>query len=279
VLEQAALATPAESETWDDAGVHDGYWLQMETLARRVGELHRAFALEVADPAFAPEATTAADITAWNRQIGEVAARARDSFKPAIRSAVVPETLRPAGERLLDNWHTIEQRSAIPAAALANTVKTRIHGDLHLGQTVVAGLDFYILDFEGEPLHSIERRRAKCSPLRDVAGMIRSFDYAAHASLSRRSQTWPGGGTAAGRTAIARWRTQTTERFIAAYRSAVAGCASVPQNLSDFSAAVDAFILEKALYELWYEVANRPDWLGIPLAGIERLLGSEIAPS
>jgi maltose alpha-D-glucosyltransferase/alpha-amylase len=280
VLDQAALAKLTEGETWDDSGVHDGYWLQMETLARRIGDLHRAFAQDVADPAFAPEATTAADIAAWNRQVGELARKAQEILARATRAHDTPEEVRMVGQRLLDAWDVVERRGAIPEAALAGTVKTRIHGDLHLGQTVVAGVDFYILDFEGEPLHPLERRRAKYSPLRDVAGMIRSFDYAAHTAWNRRTSQPRGGSSVMPEgSVVARWRMQTTERFIAAYRSAVAGCPSVPQNLADFSAAVDAFVLEKALYELCYEAANRPDWLGIPLAGVERLLRREIAPS
>ncbi|SUS04413.1 Maltokinase (fragment) [uncultured Defluviicoccus sp.] len=167
----------------------------------------------------------------------------------------------------------IERLGAVPADALAGTVKTRIHGDLHLGQVVVAGTDFYVLDFEGEPLHGLERRRAKSSPLRDVAGMVRSFDYAGNtAANKRKSPAASGEGAALERATIARWRTTTTTRFLAAYRAAVEGCLSVPQDDAAFAAAVDAFVLEKALYEVCYEAANRPDWLGIPLAGIARLL-------
>jgi maltose alpha-D-glucosyltransferase/alpha-amylase len=274
-LNERGLMLPSEEQVFEDSAVHEGYWMQAEMLARRIGDLHRAFAMDVADRAFAPEAATAADLAAWSAQIAELAARARDILGRAVVSDSLNEMSRDAGERLLSAWPAIESMCALPAAALAGTVKTRIHGDLHLGQVVVAGADFHLLDFEGEPLHALERRRAKHSPLRDVAGMIRSLDYAGNAILLKRgSLSQPGDAAAAEREAISVWRAETSERFLAAYREATDGCPSLPSVEADFRSALDAFVLEKALYEICYEAANRPDWLGIPLAGALRLLGS-----
>ena len=273
VLDEMDLMGLAEGETFDEAAHHEGYWLQMEALARCVGKLHCAFAGDLIDPAFAPEAITADDIAAWTGHITDLAAKARSALDRAIAAGNLSDEANTIGTRLLDNWAAIERQCVVPVTALAEVAKTRIHGDLHLGQVVVAAADFYILDFEGEPMHGLERRRAKASPLRDVAGMVRSFDYAGNATLNkRRSQAAAGDGAAAERAAIAKWRTTTTARFLAAYREAVAGCPSVPQDDDAFRAALDAFVLEKALYEICYEAANRPDWLAIPLAGVGRLL-------
>lgn len=273
-LNARGLMLPSDKQACADSAVHEGYWLQAEVLGRRIGDLHRAFAMDVADPAFAPDAITDADIEAWSGQIAELAARARESLGRAVVSARLSDAVRTAGDRLLANWGAIEVLATLPAPALAGTVKTRIHGDLHLGQVVVAGADFHILDFEGEPLHPLQRRRAKSSPLRDVAGMIRSFDYAGHAILQRRGTfSQASEAAAAEREAVNGWRSTTTARFLAAYREAVAGCRSLPPAEADLRSALNAFLLEKALYEICYEAANRPDWLGIPLQGVLRLLG------
>jgi maltose alpha-D-glucosyltransferase/alpha-amylase len=273
MLDEFDLWLSSEEETFDAAAIHMAYWLRAETLARRIGELHRALALDVTDPAFAPEAVSADDLAAWTGLLSELAAKARDSLGRAVASDRLSEEAMGLAKRLMNDWGTIEKMCVVPAAAHAGTLKTRIHGDLHLGQVVVTGADFYVLDFEGEPLHAIERRRAKYSPLRDVAGMIRSFDYAGNAVLQRRrpgAQT--GDGSAAYRAVIEDWRRETTERFLAAYRDSVAGCPAVPQQHQPFAAALHVYVLEKALYEVCYEAANRPDWLAIPLAGVGRLL-------
>ena len=144
----------------------------------------------------------------------------------------------------------------------------RIHGDLHLGQVLVAKDDFIIVDFEGEPGRSLQERRAKSSPLKDVAGMVRSFSYAAHAAALRRS---PGAATDDGLQALARWEREATHHFIDGYRKAAAGLASVPADDDSFRALADLFLVEKALYELRYEIANRPDWVEIPLRGLLEL--------
>jgi maltose alpha-D-glucosyltransferase/alpha-amylase len=140
---------------------------------------------------------------------------------------------------------------------------------------VVSGQDIFVLDFEGEPLRPLAARRAKLSPLRDVAGMVRSFDYAANAFLVRQDAVTSGrdGETDLGR-AVALWRVEATRRFLAGYRSAVADCPSLPGDPDAFSRLLDALVTEKALYEICYEAANRPDWLWIPLAGLDRLLAA-----
>ncbi|MCU0837774.1 MAG: alpha-amylase, partial [Rhodospirillales bacterium] len=217
------------------------------------------------------------DIRNWSCDNAALAAKTRTVLERVALSATLDEAAARLVERILDDWPGIEHRCEVPAEAFAGTVKTRIHGDLHLGQVVVAGTDFYILDFEGEPMYPLAQRRAKSTPLRDVAGIIRSFDYAGSTALVRRNGSPAAGEATAAYTAIAQWRAQTTTRFLASYREATAGCPSVPQSAAAFPAALQPFLLAKALYEVWYEAANRPGWLAIPLTGILRLLDSPFA--
>src|SRR5262249_7883933 len=158
---------------------------------------------------------------------------------------------------------------ALAPAELA-AVKTRHHGDFHLGQVLAVQNDFYIIDFEGEPGRPLAARRRKNSPLRDVAGMIRSFDYAASAAVRQIAATRP---TALPRITVLAdaWRQRAVDGFRAAYRKTMRGCPSYPANKLQAKALIDFFTLEKAVYEVGYELANRPDWLAIPLNGILRL--------
>ena len=145
--------------------------------------------------------------------------------------------------------------------------KIRVHGDYHLGQVLWSEGDFVIFDFEGEPLRSLEERRRKQLPLKDVAGMVRSFGYAAYAGLFAF--------TAARPTELERlekwarvWQLTTSSAFVRAYLETVAGAHFVPVKDTDRDALLQLFVLDKALYELNYELNNRPDWARIPLRGI-----------
>jgi len=136
----------------------------------------------------------------------------------------------------------------------------RHHGDFHLGQTLWADDDWVILDFEGEPARSLAERRRKRSPLRDVAGMLRSFAYAASAAELQHGVKAPPG-----------WEQRAREEFLAGYRETV-DPALLPPSESAMNRLLAVFELEKAVYELRYELDNRPQWVGIPVAGIVRLL-------
>jgi maltose alpha-D-glucosyltransferase/alpha-amylase len=153
----------------------------------------------------------------------------------------------------------------IPRVA-AGTPVTRIHGDFHLGQVLVATGDTYIIDFEGEPGRSLEERRAKASPLRDVAGLVRSLDYVA-ANLADRKNLRTG-PMSSDRThdLLERFRTDATAAFLKSYRTAATSVGGIWN-----SRLLDLLLLEKAAYEINYEAANRPQWLPIPLAGMARL--------
>ena len=155
--------------------------------------------------------------------------------------------------------------------------RSRIHGDYHLGQVLACDGDVMIIDFEGEPSRSLAERRAKSSPLRDVAGMLRSFHYAAWTALDRvRQQT--GAVPDASRARAEHWRRRVTTDFIAAYQEHVAGAASYPDDPTVAKALTDLFVIQKDIYEAGYELANRPDWVEIPLSGILDLLDEGDSP-
>jgi maltose alpha-D-glucosyltransferase / alpha-amylase len=139
---------------------------------------------------------------------------------------------------------------------------------------LVAQNDFYILDFEGEPARPLEERRAKTSPLKDVAGMLRSFDYAAWSAVLIQAEFDP--NSMAVVLALAeRWRQSTESAFLEAYRATIEGCISYPEDEGEARQLLELFLLEKALYEICYEAANRPGWLTIPIKGVAGLLATE----
>lgn len=212
-------------------------------LGRRVGELHRALGAATDDPAFRPADVTAADHAVWAAAIArevdltiDAAARAGHDLAPALFAA------RGA----------LRARALALADAAPGGKKTRIHGDLHLGQVLVRDGDFVILDFEGEPARSREERRGKYSPLRDVAGILRSFAYAEAVARRGGAAVAPGFGARA------------AAAFVDAYRRALAGTSLVPEPDDAFTTLLSALELEKALYEVRYELQGRPDWVAIP---------------
>ena len=145
-----------------------------------------------------------------------------------------------------------------------------MHGDFHLGQVLVSSGDAYIIDFEGEPVRPLEHRRAKSSPLRDVAGLLRSFDYAIAAAASRAegpAQNAPRKGTV-----LDQFATNASEAFLAAYGERHAESPRPWATEESRQALIDLFVIEKAAYEICYEAANRPAWIEIPLHGLARLV-------
>jgi maltose alpha-D-glucosyltransferase/alpha-amylase len=145
--------------------------------------------------------------------------------------------------------------------------RIRCHGDYHLGQVLIAEADVVILDFEGEPARPLEERRQKCSPLRDEAGMVRSFSYAALTGLNVATHTRPEDTERLAPWAHL-WEREVVATFLRAYRAATEGTALFPRDADDFDTLLRAFVVEKALYELAYELNNRPDWAHIPLIGL-----------
>jgi maltose alpha-D-glucosyltransferase/alpha-amylase len=152
----------------------------------------------------------------------------------------------------------------------ASATKIRIHGDYHLGQALYTGKDFVILDFEGEPARPLSERKLKRSALRDVAGMMRSFQYGAYSALwapSMRSEDVP---------FLERWADiwyrQMSATFLHSYLETAADSSFIPQKESDFTPLLEAYLLDKAVYEVAYELNHRPDWVVIPVRGIKHIL-------
>ena len=247
---------------------------RVHVLARRVAELHLALARRSADPAFDPEPVQPADLQRWTQAVrDELAAtlalldsRQAAWADPASTEAQLAAQVSAAREVLFGGIALVQQ-------ARVSGLKTRLHGDLHLGQVLVQRDDFFIIDFEGEPNRSVEERRAKHSALRDVAGMLRSFDYARHTALHQVAQS----PTDLERLAPAarQWERSVRAAFLGTYREVVlaGGLYADAAAFDDAMPLLDLFELEKALYELRYEIDNRPDWVVVPLAGIAALAG------
>jgi maltose alpha-D-glucosyltransferase/alpha-amylase len=177
-------------------------------------------------------------------------------------------------DRLLDSIPALEERLAALVEAPIDAMKTRLHGDYHLGQVLVSKGDVYILDFEGEPARPMAERRAKTSPLKDVAGMLRSFDYAASALVDRFEQRDPT-HLASVPPLAETWRQVARRQFVQAYREHIHGCQAVPHEMADFDRLLELFLIEKGIYEILYEAANRPKWVTIPVRGVLGLLDPE----
>jgi maltose alpha-D-glucosyltransferase/alpha-amylase len=243
--------------------VHEAYLALIRVLAQRTAELHRALAAPSNDAAFSPLPLGRADVDLYRqRALGE-ARGALDLLAANIEA--VPAADRENANAVLAQRGQIMQRIEACCAATPPGTKIRIHGDYHLGQVLVTRNDFVIIDFEGEPGHGLEERRAKQSPLRDVAGMLRSFSYVQQSALRSVAHNE---AEAARLAPLGRaWEIAVRTAFLSAYDS-VARPAALYDSLQPGQGLLGLFELEKALYELRYEIGNRPAWVGIPLQGI-----------
>lgn len=246
-------------------------------LLRRLGEitaeLHLALASDASHPSFCPEPITAADIAAWEAAMRTQAQAVLRTLKeaPELTREMAGINGDESTALIAAYLHKLKDLSLLLRAPV---MKIRIHGDYHLGQILKTEDGFTILDFEGEPARPIEERRAKSVALKDVAGMLRSFDYAAQVALRE------GGSSEAnhlGRTMMARWTELAGASFLSGYReTALAGNAPfLPDSATAIERLLQIFQLDKAVYELGYEFNNRPDWLRIPLEGLRRLASYE----
>jgi trehalose synthase-fused probable maltokinase len=218
---------------------------ELRGLGQRLGELHHALGSSTDDPAFSSEPILAEDLQRWSASIvGEMGVTLNDA------SRQFPD-LEGRREGLIGH---ARQLAHVPPSGQ----KIRIHGDLHLGQVLRTEGDWLLFDFEGEPGRSFAQRREKYSPLRDVAGMLRSFDYA-EATVQLEGQ-------AAGE------HVEPARRaFLEGYRATTRGAAFLPGDDASFHSMLDAFELEKMLYEVRYELQNRPDWVRIPVQALMKM--------
>lgn len=260
---------------------------EIADLGRTLGALHLALASRADVPEFAPEPIDREDVEQWQRRthasLDDILARVEHGLQSAPVGTGWSAADRDLGVIVRDGAERL--RAAIDGiAVLADgaTVKTRHHGDFHLGQTLVAPDGWIIIDFEGEPLRSLAERRAKQTPLRDLAGLLRSLDYARATAerTSPREGATTQGGTPQGAMSRAPTGAELRELFgrcrealLVAYVATIRGGGAplLPARSEDLNRVLLALELEKALYELTYELGNRPDWVSIPLSALARL--------
>jgi len=227
----------------------DAFLAHVRSLGVVTGELHSALGSDASDPAFAPEEPSMESLSLITATIDEEIERIFVEL-PELDAL---ESIRGRGQDVQERLHTLSHLRAAGRVI-------RCHGDYHLGQTMLADRGWVVLDFEGEPARPLSQRRLKRSPLRDVAGMLRSFSYAAAGSALLRGAPAPDG-----------WEERARVTFLEGYFDA-ADPALLPPGQEAAHKLLSIFELEKAVYELRYELNNRPDWVGIPAAGILRLL-------
>jgi len=242
-------------------------------LGQRTAELHMALGSSPDDPDFAPEPFS----TLYQRSVyqsmqshtSQVFALLRDRLKR------LPEGLQGEGQRVLDMEGEVRRHFRSILQRKINAMRIRIHGDYHLGQVLYTGKDFFIIDFEGEPARPLSERRFKRSPLRDVAGMLRSFHYAAFAPLLGQVSTIRPEDFPALEPWAQYWYAWVSATFLKAYIEVAQDAPFLPKERVHLHVLLEVFLLEKAVYELGYELNNRPDWVKVPLRGIAQLLTTE----
>jgi len=245
-----------------------GYEMFARSLGIALAELHSLLAQETEDAAFRPELIGAQDLDDWRQAAADQVAAMFTELEPLSGTNT---QVKAEVERVFRLKKKIEQHIESLAIGGVRSLKHRIHGDFHLGQVLVAPADVYIIDFEGEPSKVFEARRQKHSALRDVAGLIRSFDYAATTSLQSGAEAMP--GTEQMRAEFfEEFRKRATVSFLEAY-VAVQEKAEVPWLVSDADhALLRLFLIEKAAYEVLYELHNRPAWVAYPLRGLINIM-------
>jgi maltose alpha-D-glucosyltransferase/alpha-amylase len=242
---------------------HEAYLALIRVLALRTAELHRALAQPTENAAFAPQPLTRTDIDGYRQRTAEEVRAVLGLLASHLEQ--VPVADRDKANAVLAQRDQLLARVEALASDPPGGLKIRIHGDYHLGQVLVTRNDFIIIDFEGEPGRTPEQRRAKHSALRDVAGMLRSFSYVQHSVLRNIAHN----ETEAARLApLAKaWEIEVRTAFLSAYDKAARG-AKLYGSPADGKGLLGLFELEKALYELRYEIGSRPGWAAIPLQGI-----------
>jgi len=256
--------------TADVVREHAGIYLEAaSTLGRRTAEMHMALASSNQDEDFRPEVLKPGELEGLAKDLSERATQIMELLKANL-SRLTDDAVELGGlviskrRRIADCFNALGQ-------VKEGLTRTRIHGDYHLGQVLRTKADFVILDFEGEPARPLAERRQKQVPLKDVAGMLRSFHYAAFSAMVRHTTRRPEDHQRMEPWARL-WFSAVSQEFLRAYREIADNSSIIPQSETDFQLVTDAYVLDKALYELGYELNNRPDWVRIPLAGIVSLL-------
>src|SRR5262245_12071790 len=265
VEEQRLLTTGSPSESDEQTA----YLRRMVQTGQRVAEMQLALTGHKAGDDFRSEPIEPADVRAWT---DDLLTRARRVFQElAQRRSDLAEPDRQLADSLLAHRDGIAGRLAYVLPEQINAMKIRHHGDFHLGQMLIVKDDVFIIDFEGEPRRSLDERGRKAPAARDVAGLIRSVDYSATAAHERALQAGPDehGKIAA---ALEDWRAHAVTTFLSAYRERLGERGLWPPDRLAADRLLDFFLLEKAFYEIEYELAHRPAWVRVPLHGALRIL-------
>lgn len=249
-------------------------------LGALTGRLHMALASALEDPLMRPEPVEAADVAAWQGGMHASLDRVMGTLASAIDT--LPTPARETARQVLDLAPRFHSELEAVQSLGEGVTKIRIHGDYHLGQVLKTRDGFVILDFEGEPARPLEERRARQCALKDVAGMLRSFDYAAHTGLYAAMEAAPEEAGLADRLTpwAEHWLATVREAFLAGYLAETweAGASFLPRGREALLTTLRVFELDKAIYELDYEINNRPAWLRIPLEGLRRAVAPAPRP-
>jgi maltose alpha-D-glucosyltransferase / alpha-amylase len=259
----AASEHPGESEE------QVPYLRYMSQIGRRVAEMHLALAARDEFADFAPEPSTPADVQRWTEGVTTRAERVFDALKQ--RRETIKEADRLLVDQLQAQRASLHERLSALLAPDVDGLNIRHHGDFHLGQILIVKDDIFIIDFEGEPRRPLNERRRKAPAARDVAGLIRSIDYSATAALERALKVAPDENGKLG-AVLAEWRERAATTFLAAYREIMTNQRLWPADPPAAERMLNFFLLEKAVYEIEYELAHRPEWLRVPLTGMIRIL-------
>jgi maltose alpha-D-glucosyltransferase/alpha-amylase len=265
VEEQRLLTTEAPEESQEQGA----YLRIMGHVGKRLAEMQLALASRSDIPEFAPEPISTDDIGSWTQQMLERGRRALEEL--ARRRPSLADVDRTLIDALLPYADSLPERLNGLLPSNIQTMNIRHHGDFHLGQMLIVKDDIFIIDFEGEPRRSLQDRRRKAPAARDLAGLIRSIDYSATAALNRALRTASDENGKLAR-ALDMWRTHSVNGVLTAYRASMTDARLWPADPRDAERLLDFFLLEKAFYEIEYELAHRPDWLRVPLTGTLRIL-------
>jgi maltose alpha-D-glucosyltransferase/alpha-amylase len=242
----------------EDVGAIERYIPFADLLGRRTAEMHVALASAPKDPAFAPEPTTMLDTRSAYQSIRSLALQAFQMLRRQLTGMAGED--REDAERVVAVEDRLQQRLRALLETSITPRRIRCHGDYHLGQLLFTGGDFVIVDFEGEPARPLAERRLKRWAMRDVASMLRSFDYAAEAAGVGFAKEWAG---------------RVSDAFLDAYWQTAGDATFVPATTEERDLLMDVLLIEKALYELRYELDNRPAWVRIPLRGLLGLVSDQ----
>jgi maltose alpha-D-glucosyltransferase/alpha-amylase len=274
VVRSETLVRLAREEVPQDTAELIGTFLESaRMLGERTAALHEVLAGEIEEPDFVPEPFSPHYVRGLYQSMRNLTRRTFHLLHKRLDQ--VPTLLKADAEWVLGREPELLGRFRALCERPLTVLRIRHHGDFHLGQVLYTGKDFLIVDFEGEPARSLGERQIKRSPLRDVAGMVRSFDYAAHAALFRQMDqgTLPISQLDRAVLWVRLWQQWVSAVYLRAYCERAGKISFMPTTEGELRVILEAYLLEKAVYELGYELNNRPNWLRIPLQGIRQLMG------